>query len=81
MTNFSAKISIVSAEQFLKELPVREATSITSVALPASLVEFLDEVAKARKTSRSAVLRSILSQMKESWDQMTPAQKRGAYEA
>ena len=78
IANISAKISSMSAEQFLKDLLVKEETSITSVALPMSLVEFLDEVSVARKISRSAVLRAILTQMKESWDQMTPAQKRGA---
>lgn len=71
----------MSVDQFLKPLPPKEETTATSVALPVSLVEFLDDVATVRKLSRSAVLRGILSQMKESWDQMSPAQKRGAHEA
>lgn len=65
---------------FLKDLKPAEAMAVSTFRLPDSLVAFLAEVASTRKTTTSAVLREIVAEAKSQWDQMTPAQKRGAHE-
>lgn len=40
--------------------------------------KFLKEVAKARRTNESAVLREIVSGAKAQWELLTPAQRKGA---
>ena len=71
----------MTEDKMFSTVEPEERTANASVALTPTLIEFLDEVGKARKLSRSAALRAILGEFKTAWDEMTPAQKRGAYEA
>lgn len=67
------------ATEFLKNLkPAKPLGKPTGYRLDDRLETFLKEVADARGSNKSAVLREIVSGAKAQWEQLTPAQRKGA---
>ena len=67
------------ATQFLQNIkPTGNLTRGKTFRLDPAQEKFLKEVAEARRSNESAVLREIVSGAKAQWEQLTPAQRKGA---
>jgi hypothetical protein len=66
----------MTADQLLSVLRPSERTMPASVNLPISYVQFLDAIASARGSSRSATLRDLLAPIKSQWESMSTDEQR-----
>jgi hypothetical protein len=72
----------MSAEEYLSNIRLRDPSPSKNagISLPQNYIEWLDDVARHRKTRRSVVLLDILAPLREAWGQMSERQKRGVSE-